>query len=70
MAYVGKIFPQFTHIEIDEQGHIWQILNNLNPTVIEDLEHSAHGEVSIDDAPNLDDFILDDDPLDDLWIDS
>jgi hypothetical protein len=50
MAFAGKIYPEFTHIEIDESGQVWLIQNHFqSDTVIEEMNASAHGFVIIDD---------------------
>lgn len=62
-AEAGKIFPSYTHIEIDEQGQIWLIQNHFeSESVIMEMESSSNGEVIIDEGWMLDDE-YDADPL-------
>lgn len=66
MAYIGRIFPQFTKIEIDENGNIWQTFNNAGSTVIEELDAAAHGIVFIEEMEDIQEWD-DSDPFDELW---
>jgi hypothetical protein len=51
MAEAGKIYSQFTHIEIDEQGKIWLIQNHFeSESVILEMESSFRGSVIVDDG--------------------
>lgn len=68
MAYVGKVFPSLTRIEIDEDGNIWLTLNNIGDTVIEELQAVAKGYVTVEVLPDdIDDYYEEDDPLSSLW---
>lgn len=63
MVEAGKIFPSFTHIEIDEKGQIWCVHNHFeSDSVIMEMESTARGEVIYDDGFALFDE-YDDDPL-------
>lgn len=64
MAESGQILPEFTHIEIDEQGRIWCIQNHFeSDSVILEMESSSKGEVIYDnDFLPWDDY-YDDDPM-------
>lgn len=45
-AEAGRIFPSFTHIEIDEKGQIWLIQNHFeSDSVIIEMESSSKGKV-------------------------
>lgn len=49
MAHAGKIYPEYTQIEIDEDGIIWLIQNHYeSESVITEMESTAHGNVIID----------------------
>lgn len=51
MAESGKIFPAYTHIEIDENGVIWCIHNHFeSDSVILEMESTANGHVIYDDG--------------------
>lgn len=64
MAQAGRIYHEYTHIETDEQGHIWLIQNHFeSDTVIEEMDAAAHGEVIIDEGYE---FIDEEDYFDDL----
>ncbi len=55
MATAGRIFEEFTHIEISEDGIIWLIQNHFeSDSVIAEMESSAHGNVIIDEGWMLD----------------
>ena len=54
MAEAGRIYPTYTHIETDEQGNHWLVLNHFeSDSVIEELESSAKGVCIIDDFSSL-----------------
>lgn len=65
MAEAGRIFPSFTHVEIDEQGRIWLIQNHFeSDSVIIEMESSSKGDVIVEEVGDL--FLTDeydDDPL-------
>ena len=68
MAEAGRIFPSFTHIEIDEQGRIWLIQNHFeSESVIMEMESSSKGDVIYDDLSYLEDY-YDDDPFDEDYL--
>lgn len=55
MATAGKIFHNYTSVEIDESGRIWLILNHFeSPSVIEEMQASSNGITLIDDFENID----------------
>ncbi len=48
-AEAGKIFHEYTSVEISEDGVIWLIQNHFeNPSVINEMESTSKGEVIID----------------------
>lgn len=50
MAESGRIYPEYTHIEIDEAGVIWLIQNHFeSPSVILEMQTSSLGEAIIED---------------------
>ena len=62
MAEAGRIFPLFTHIEIDEQGKIWLIQNNFeSESVIREMESSSKGKVIIEEKFEMEYY--DDEPM-------
>jgi len=51
MAEAGKIYSDYTRIEIDENGIIWLIQNHFeNPSIITEMECSSRGHCVIDDG--------------------
>jgi hypothetical protein len=67
MAEAGKIFHNFTQVEIDEQGNIWLIYNHFeSESVIMEMESTSRGEVIYDDISLLDSY--DEDVFDDDYL--
>ena len=69
MAEAGKIYSEYTHIEIDEKGQVWLIQNHFeSDSVITEMEASAHGHCIIDGEYELatDEYDYYDDEFDDL----
>lgn len=49
MAEAGQIFPEYTFIEIDEQGRIWLVQNHFeSPSVIYEMQSASQGKYIID----------------------
>jgi hypothetical protein len=58
MAYIGQHFIQFTRIEIDEQGRVWQVVNNVsNQSIIEEFDAAANGYCIVEIAPEEDEYL-------------